>query len=590
MRYGNCSSAVELLTIGDQTVASCPATPSGRRAHLWRSALTFAAALVAGAAAPGSSEDLDWVVETRPRVTGAAIRFDEQPACETDEQGQCIVSVRQFPARAYRAEVEFAGTLVADLTIELGRDGLNFVSIPVTMPVPEDRPSAAHGEAAPKSTPAPASEAPAYRTSSEVTYVVESNALNADVFVDGSRVTFTDTSGRAVLTLVPGQLTTISIRREGYEPAESRFAPQASDGYLRLDLKAATVASGEVPTWLWGLIGLCAAGLSGLGVLLVQRLREQDSGTGSFVPEHRTSASAVLLPSTFDRYQILDQIGEGGVATIFRARETTGDSEVALKVLDAKWLVDPEMVHKFLSEADALRAIHARTPRAAVPQLIRSGREGERADGRPFLALELVHGEGLDRLLSRRGRLSESEVVGLGAQVARALHAAHEAGIVHRDLTPDNVLLAAGPAQVGELLAPHIPRAILIDFGVARQEQLARVTMDGSIAGKPPYMSPEQCRGHRVDFRSDLYSLGILLFALLSGAPPFRSRNPFEVMRAHEHQAPPSLLGSGILEPFARLIDQLLAKDPSERPASAAFVAAHLESFFARTWSMSPIA
>ena len=163
--------------------------------------------------------------------------------------------------------------------------------------------------------------------------------------------------------------------------------------------------------------------------------------------------------------------------------------------------------------------------------------------------------------------------------MARALDVVHRAGIVHRDLTPDNIFLVPGAVRIGPRVFQNVRRAVLIDFGVARQEFLSRVTMDGSIAGKPPYMSPEQCRGEKVDARSDLYALGLILHALLAGEPPFTGKNPFDVMRAQQHDAPPPLDGRASPE-YGRLVLDLLKKSAAERPRSAVDVAGRIGTLF----------
>jgi serine/threonine protein kinase len=233
------------------------------------------------------------------------------------------------------------------------------------------------------------------------------------------------------------------------------------------------------------------------------------------------------------------------------------------------------MVRKFLAEGEALHAIAQRDAAAAVVKCFRYGREHDSIVGRPFIALELLEGETLQSRLDREPRLDAAAVTAVAYQIASALVAVHGAGIVHRDLTPDNIFLKKGELTVGGIRVA-VPLVVLIDFGIARQELMSRMTLDGSIAGKPHYMSPEQCRGIPVDTRGDLYSLGVILYLMVAGRLPFPGRDPFEVMRAQMSDAPPPL--SGDADPlYADLCNRLLQKAPEHRPQSAAGVAQELE-------------
>ncbi len=406
----------------------------------------------------------------------------------------------------------------------------------------------------------------------QVSVLIDTNVPGARIFVNGRQVAITsDPAAIAKITLELATEIELRATREGFRDAVQRLRPASGQAPIQLVLSPLP-PSQPLP---WFAISMTALGLlvvAGgvtLTAVLARRPSQEESGLGS----------APVGPIAFDRYHIRNPIGRGGIATIYRAIDTSDGKELALKVLDPKWLSDPEMVHKFLSEADALSAIHVRDPQASVPAVYRSGREGDRVAGSPFIALELIAGENLETFLKSRGRLSEYESTGLALQIARTLMGVHEAGIVHRDLTPDNLLLCPEPARLQGLEMQNIPRLVVIDFGVARQEFLGRVTMDGSIAGKPPFMSPEQCRGAKVDARSDLYALGLLIYNMLAGRPPFTGSNPFDVMRAQESQPPPPLDGL-CSERLSHLMTELLMKEPSDRPTSAVIVTSRLASHF----------
>lgn len=263
----------------------------------------------------------------------------------------------------------------------------------------------------------------------------------------------------------------------------------------------------------------------------------------------------------FDRYIIHDIIGRGGMATIYRAKDTTTKQIVALKILDPAFQGDADMVKKFIKEGWVLSEINQESPSAPVVKVFNYGRENNRTKGRPFIAMEYLPGKDLLYYIKGRTVLNLNFVFKIIEQIATALAVAHKKGVYHRDVTPDNVIVVKNDADN--------PVAKLIDFGVARHEYTSVGTLDGSISGKPPYMSPEQCRCEKVDARSDIYSLGILFYSLIEGHPPFVSKNPFEVMKQHEEAAVPPIkreISSGII----MIINKMLAKNKNDRFVSMA--------------------
>ncbi|MFH1177363.1 MAG: serine/threonine-protein kinase [Acidobacteriota bacterium] len=281
----------------------------------------------------------------------------------------------------------------------------------------------------------------------------------------------------------------------------------------------------------------------------------------------QSGAAQRVTTRRLDRYEVREPIGRGGMASIYKATDTLrrGAPAVALKVMDDNHLSDLDLVHKFLREGEILMQLGQADPEAPLVRVFHFGRAGN--DGRrPFIAMEYIEGEELLRHLRRAGRLSLPDAARIVAGVARALVPAHAAGVYHRDLTPDNVILTSSPR------GGHFLR--LIDFGVARHEYTSHGTLDGSIAGKPPYMSPEQCQGQPVDGRSDIYALGIMLFTLITGAPPFVSKNPLEVMRMHkedEVRYPSGFPGSARL-----ILEKALAKDRAKRQGTVVDLLADL--------------
>ncbi|MEL6616083.1 MAG: protein kinase, partial [Bacteroidota bacterium] len=367
-----------------------------------------------------------------------------------------------------------------------------------------------------------------------------------------------DSTGSFDLDLVPGTHR-IRVQKAGFLTSEIEYL-QPEDAVtnvisLTLDpvpppsAPEAEPAGGSSNGLFIAMLVICGVLVAALAVALMRRRKKE---------------------STFDRYRVIRPIGRGGMATVFLARD--GDREVALKVMDASLLSDRELVRKFLKEGEVLDAIAATAPKAPVVRALRYGREGGTETGRPFVALEYVPGDTLLKFCRDAGRMTTHQVLGIARQVCEGLAAAHAQGVWHRDVSPDNVLLAAPASPEASGDAPPVK---LIDFGVAKNEYTQAKTLDGSISGKPPYMSPEQCRGESLDGRSDLYAVGIMMYTMLAGHPPFTDQNPLLVMRLHE-SAPVPPLPDDVPGSVRDLVMRLLEKDRDDRPESAAEVAREL--------------
>ncbi|MET8754869.1 serine/threonine-protein kinase, partial [Streptomyces sp. NPDC004667] len=258
-----------------------------------------------------------------------------------------------------------------------------------------------------------------------------------------------------------------------------------------------------------------------------------------------------------DRYRLDRRLGAGGMGEVWRGHDLELDRAVAVKVL-LEAATNEELIARFRREA----TIGARLQHPGITVVHDVGRH----EGRLFIVMELLSGEDLGAVLAReRGGLPAAVAVDLAAQTAEALAAAHERAVVHRDLKPGNLFLLPGG------------RLKICDFGIAHSaDATAGWTVTGRIFGTPPYMAPEQWRGEHVDARCDLYALGCVLYALLSGEPPFGSAEPMYVlMRRHVEDAPLSLreAGAAVTRELDRLVLALLAKAPADRPESAEAVA-----------------
>ncbi len=259
------------------------------------------------------------------------------------------------------------------------------------------------------------------------------------------------------------------------------------------------------------------------------------------------------------RYRVLRKIGGGGMADVYLCEDLTLGRRVALKVLLSRFLDDPNFVERFRREAKAAAGLnHA--------NLVSIYDWGE-VDGTYFIVMEYVEGETLKDLVRRRGRLGGSEAVHISLQLLAALEFAHRTGIVHRDIKPQNVMLDRdGNAKV-------------TDFGIARAAD-SGMTEAGSILGTAQYLAPEQARGQRVDERSDLYSVGIVLYEMLTGTVPFKGDSAVTVALKHvnEMAAEPAQLVPGMPYALNQIVLKAIAKDPDQRYQTAEQFARDLRS------------
>ncbi len=262
-------------------------------------------------------------------------------------------------------------------------------------------------------------------------------------------------------------------------------------------------------------------------------------------------------------FRILSRLGQGGMGAVFKALQVSLDRVVAIKVLDKRFAAEPEFLARFRREARAA----ARLDHPNVVQVLDVGEE----HGVHFIAMELIDGESaLDRI-KRLGPLREADALGIVVKVLAALDYAHKKGIVHRDVKPDNILLS------------HEGSVKLADLGLAKDLTTPRdgeLTTTGAVMGTPNYISPEQALGRTADIRSDLYSLGVSLFHLVTGRPPFEGSSPVLVMTAHiQEPAPdPRELQPELSETCAGLIRWLLQKDAAQRPQTPREVLVRLDA------------
>jgi serine/threonine-protein kinase len=263
---------------------------------------------------------------------------------------------------------------------------------------------------------------------------------------------------------------------------------------------------------------------------------------------------------TAERYLVRSLIASGGMATVHLAEDVVLDREVALKILHRNFATDSTFVDRFRREAQA-------AGRLRHPNIVTIYDWGPYEDSY-FIAMEYVPGPTLSEVLAAEGPLAPERAARIAGQIVEALDVAHRQGLVHRDIKPSNILVATATEQVK-----------VADFGIARAvEGDLDLTQAGMIVGTAAYLSPEQARGSGVDPRSDLYSLGVLLFEMVTGQRPFTGDHPFAVATQHVSTPAPRLrsVRASLPDRLDELVDRLLAKDPADRYQSTTELALDL--------------
>ncbi len=289
-----------------------------------------------------------------------------------------------------------------------------------------------------------------------------------------------------------------------------------------------------------------------------------------------------MIGTTLGNYKITAQIGSGGMGIVYVAEHVLLGKQAAVKVLKPERCESPEIVERFFNEARAASMV--KDP--GIPEIFDYGRLVE---GNAYLVMEMLEGQTLGAVLKDSIRLSPGRSLALARLMAGTLKATHELGIIHRDLKPDNVFVVPDAAM------PRGERIKILDFGIAKLQgdnHSSNVqTETGRLMGTPYYMSPEQCRGAGdIDHRTDIYSLGCVLYQMLTGRPPFTMQGSGEVLAAHIHVVPKHI---GEVEPaiptkLASLTMQLLEKDPNNRPQTMLAVMQGLNEIASYTEMLTP--
>ena len=274
----------------------------------------------------------------------------------------------------------------------------------------------------------------------------------------------------------------------------------------------------------------------------------------------KPKSSPEWLPKYIGKYKILQIIGMGGMGVIYKALQESLNRIVALKVLPPQFCSNEEVAHRFEIEAKAISMLQHQN----IVNIYEYGCE----DGMRYFAMQFVDGENLSSIIHKKKMLSILEVIDYSKQICRGLRYAHAQNIVHRDIKPHNILLDK----------ENVVR--LTDFGIAKIFSVGNLTLTGVTVGTPEYMSPEQAEGNEVDVQTDIYSLGIVMYEMLTKRPPFVANNPIAIAYKHVHELPisPSVKRRDTPKRLELIILKALKKKQRDRYESVAEMLEHLDS------------
>lgn len=271
-----------------------------------------------------------------------------------------------------------------------------------------------------------------------------------------------------------------------------------------------------------------------------------------------------MIGKLVGHYKVVRKIGEGGMGSVWEGLHEGIGRRVAIKILRAEYSKEANLVTRFFNEARAVNIV-------SHPGIVGSFDYGQLQDGTAYIVMEYIDGETLSARIKRvRGSLGP-DALRIGRQIAATLAAAHAKGIIHRDMKPDNIMIVADSE------APGGERAKVLDFGIAKiaseheaDKQNTGLTQAGAVMGTPRYMSPEQCRGAaKVDVKTDVYALGVMMFEMLTGKPPFDADGTGALMALHIYSQPPMLreVDPSIPPHIEQMVSQMLSKDAAARPS-----------------------
>ncbi len=276
------------------------------------------------------------------------------------------------------------------------------------------------------------------------------------------------------------------------------------------------------------------------------------------------------------KYQLLSKLGEGGMGTVYRARRVHIGDEVAVKVLHTRYIAQQEAIERFRREARAAAQL-----RHANVVVIYDYGEARESGVLGYIVMELVEGKSLGDILETEGKILPTRTAAIMRQICAGVGAAHKRNIIHRDLKPDNIVVLPAEGIDG------VESIKVVDFGLAKLRDMLggdTITKTGTIMGTPYYMSPEQCRGESLDPRSDVYSLGAILYEMLGGHRPFTAPSAAAVIVKHLTEEPPILANeSSLPQPLVQTYKRALAKKPEHRHSDATALGREITEFLSRS-------
>jgi serine/threonine protein kinase/tetratricopeptide (TPR) repeat protein len=274
----------------------------------------------------------------------------------------------------------------------------------------------------------------------------------------------------------------------------------------------------------------------------------------------QTPVHELTTGSTFaGRYQVIEELGHGGMGRVYKVQDAKIGEKIALKLIRPETGLDKTSLERFSNELKLARKIRHKN----VCQMFDLGED----QGTRYITMEYVHGEDLKQLIRKVGQLSPGQSIGIARQVCDGLEEAHKLGVVHRDLKPQNIMI------------DEEGKARIMDFGIARSLSGKSITGAGVMIGTPEYMSPEQIEGKDTDQRSDIYSLGVILYEMVTGRVPFEGETPFTIGVKHKSEIPknPQEINPQLSDDLSRIILKCLEKEKTSRPQSATDLCAELE-------------
>ncbi|MBX9696022.1 MAG: serine/threonine protein kinase, partial [Cyanobacteria bacterium] len=288
-----------------------------------------------------------------------------------------------------------------------------------------------------------------------------------------------------------------------------------------------------------------------------------DSPSGSCIADS-DSLPSINHPELFRKdsiYTLIERIGSGGMSTVYKAQNRQTGVVVAIKILSSALAKDKSAIKRFEQECHQLSELNA-------PELLTIYGSGQTDSGEPYLVMEFIEGSNLSSILEKERKLLPDRAIQLFLELCQPIAHAHRLAIVHRDIKPSNIIVSD--------FGTETEKVQIVDFGIARIVDQAHgattsgLTQTGTVFGTPTYMSPEQCNGDEVDQRTDLYSLGCVMYEVLSGYPPFDGSNPVQVAVKHINDLPPPLPDSksGKMKYLWAIIQKCLEKDKTKRYSS----------------------